>query len=398
MGMTVNVGVQKLVSDQPNVVSALLVVNTDQILPNPISVFGDSSVVSQLYAQLNISPTNYQISQISFSQVVQPIVGQYSYSYSVRLAQNGTAVTPIQFVGPPGPPGGKGKDGQPGIGIPGPPGATGMRGVTGPFGGPPGATGSTGPQGATGIQGLHGVTGIPGTTGSTGPRGATGLPGPTGSTGPYGVTGATGPQGSTGPQGPTGVTGPTGSAGVTGATGPRGATGIGLQGPTGPVYNRIIDRQIYTGSSSSWGSGGTSSITLPVGSWADVTPIPVLTFTSECNAGDILEINWNMYMSLSTNASCQFAITVVDNGLTTNLLESLIQVQRGSPPVTGTGQIGTTPPGTQWIGSTYYILSNSTTSSTVTVKIQANPISRLGGTVGIQPYYPLVYLAKLIRP
>jgi hypothetical protein len=267
--MTITIGVLRQVSDQANVVSASVLLNSDQILANPISVLVQPVYFNQIYAQLQIDPTQYQIGQLTLAQVPVPFQGLYTYQFAVRFVQNGTAVTSQQFVGPQGPPGIPGKAGAPGmIGSEGPPGPTGpqgpqgVTGATGPFGGPPGPTGiqgPTGPQGATGV------------------RGAPGLPG---FTGPQGVTGATGPKGATGPQGQQGIQGIQGIQGLPGVTGPQGATGpvgpqgiqgnTGLQGPTGPAgpNGNLLQTFFFTG------TGG--NFYLSYGSSAD---IPNLSFT-----------------------------------------------------------------------------------------------------------------------
>jgi hypothetical protein len=231
-------------SYNPTVISANIVIKSDQSLPDPTGfLFANAS---SIYAQLSAPNTfinNIVLTGYAF------LSGQYVYTFSAVLIAQGAAA-PIQYVpGPQGPMGLQGPigpQGPMGIGVQGPqgfqgiPGLQGPQGVTGPFGGPPGPTGPTGPDGVQGSPGVTGLQGLQGSPGVTGPEGATGpFGGPPGATGPQGidgVTGATGPQGSTGPQGATGV-GIQGSPGITGVTGPLGPTGLigptGIEGPTG---------------------------------------------------------------------------------------------------------------------------------------------------------------------
>lgn len=123
--MTTTIGIIKQASGLPNVVQAVIVLNTDQILENPITAFSDPDILSQVYSGLGITPTDYEIGQLSFSRVETPFSGLFSYSFAIRLAQIGTSVTDTQFIGPPGPPG------EPGL--PGPPGLPGAPGTSGVF-------------------------------------------------------------------------------------------------------------------------------------------------------------------------------------------------------------------------------------------------------------------------
>jgi hypothetical protein len=225
--MTFTVGVEKLPSDASNVVAAYVLLNTDLILPNPLTAINDTRVFAQIYSTLGLDPKSWFLSQITLSEVTQPYTALYAYSFAIRLVKVGTRdPLLLQFMGPVGPQGQVGKKGE--QGDQGPRGPTGPAGATGPYGGPPGATGATGPGGRTGPAG------------PTGPRGFQGSPG---STGPLGGQGPTGPQGPPGPQGPVGPTGPIGLRGPTGAgvqgspgpTGPRGATGVPGTAATGPV-------------------------------------------------------------------------------------------------------------------------------------------------------------------
>ena len=211
--MTVTLGIQQQLSDQTNVVVASVLLNSDQILANPLSTLVEPVYFNQIYTTLQISPNQYQIGQITLGQVPVPFAGIYTYQFAIRFVQNGTPVTSQQFLGPQGPPGIPGKAGAPGIGSEGPPGptgpqgATGVMGSTGPSAGPVGATGvqgATGPQGATGVRGapgIQGFTGAQGIPGPTGPRGTTGPTGAQGIPGIFGLQGPTGPLGATGPFG-----------------------------------------------------------------------------------------------------------------------------------------------------------------------------------------------------
>lgn len=220
--MTYTVGVEKLPSDAGNVVSAYVLLNTDQILSNPITEVNRPEIFAQIFSTLGLDPKLWFLSQITLSEVTQPFTALFAYSFGIRLVQVGT-VDPLilQFMGPAGPIGPVGKQGgQGGQGVAGP---TGPAGATGPFGGPPGPTGQAGATGAPGAQGQTGVRGFQGSPGATGPGGVQGP------TGPFGPQGPQGPQGPTGPTGPRGLTG----AGVQGSPGPTGP--VGGAGPAGPA-------------------------------------------------------------------------------------------------------------------------------------------------------------------
>jgi hypothetical protein len=224
--MTTTLGVQRLASDQAGVIVATILLNSTEILPNPLAALTDPSVFRQVYADLGIDPSTHDIGQLTIQPVPNPFAGVYTYSFAARFNPRGTFTSPQQYVGPPGAPGAAGRAGGQGApgpagpaGPTGPKGHTGAQGPTGPFGGPLGPTGpagATGPRGATGVQGVPGPAGATGVQGSTGAQGS---PGPTGPLGPLGVTGPTGPLGPTGPVGPLG---PTGVQGPTGAQGPVG--------------------------------------------------------------------------------------------------------------------------------------------------------------------------------
>ncbi len=230
--MATTLGVQRLASDQAGVVVATILLNSEQILPNPLAALTDPVVFRQVYADLGIDPSTHDIGQLSIQPVQVPFSGIYTYSFSVRFYPKGTFSSSPQYVGPPGVPGSPGKaggQGPPGFAGPagptGPKGSTGPPGPTGAYGGPPGPTGAvgtTGPRGATGPQG------VPGPQGATGPYGFTG---PQGAVGPTGLQGIQGVFGSPGPTGPLGPTGPFGPTGPLGPTGPQGPVGTFYQDP-----------------------------------------------------------------------------------------------------------------------------------------------------------------------
>ncbi len=246
--MTFTVGVERLPSDASNVVAAYVLLNTDQILANPLTEVNKPEIFAQIYATLGLDPKLWFLSQITLSEVDQPFTALFAYSFGIRLVQVGARdPLTLQFMGPVGPIGPVGKQGGPGDrGAQGP---TGPAGATGPFGGPPGPTGPTGQAGSTGVQGQTGVRGFQGSPGSTGPQGVQGPTGPLGPPGPQGPVGPTGPtgpightgagvQGSPGPTGPRGGVGPAGPAGGPGTAGPRGlgfAPGQGYK-DTLPLY------------------------------------------------------------------------------------------------------------------------------------------------------------------
>lgn len=223
--MNITVGVEKLPSNASNVVQAYILLNTNEILPNPLVAINEQQVFNQVYSTLGLNPNEWFLSQITLSQVTEPFTALYAYSFGIRLVKIGTKDPEAnQFQGPVGPKGLKGIKGDQGIqGIRG---ATGPQGATGPFGGPPGPPGVTGLPGPTGFQG------------PTGPRGFQGSPGQTGPAGGQGPTGPRGIQGIQGIQGPTGPLGPTG-AGVPGPPGPTGPNGKGFA-PGGRFRNDLM--------------------------------------------------------------------------------------------------------------------------------------------------------------
>lgn len=223
--MNITVGVEKLPSNASNVVQAYILLNTNEILPNPLVAINEQRVFNQVYSTLGLDPSEWFLSQITLSQITEPFTALYAYSFGIRLVKVGTKDPEAnQFQGPVGPKGLKGIKGDSGIqGVRGP---TGPQGATGPFGGPPGPPG---------VTGLLGPTGLPG---PTGPRGFQGSPGQTGPAGGQGATGPRGIQGIQGIQGPTGPLGPTG-AGMAGPPGPTGPSGRGFA-PGGRFRNDLM--------------------------------------------------------------------------------------------------------------------------------------------------------------
>lgn len=144
--MAVTLGVQKVASDKANIVSAQVLLNSDEILPNPLAKLTEGTILSSVFAQLSLSMDEWEIGSVALSQVTSPFFSLFTYNFSMRFVLKGTAVVDAVFIGPPGPPGvpgGQGPAGQQG--------AQGLAGVTGPPG-LPGATGPAGPQGPQGVQ------------------------------------------------------------------------------------------------------------------------------------------------------------------------------------------------------------------------------------------------------
>ncbi len=328
--MTVTLGVLQQASSQANVVVATVLLNSDQILANPLATLVQPQYFNQIYSTLNLNPAQYSIGQVTLAQVPVPFESLYTYQFAVAFVQNGTPVTSQQFIGPAGAPGIAGKAGQPGqqgvagpAGPTGPTGPQGVTGATGPFGGPPGPTGprgATGPFGATGvrgapgIQGFTGVTGPQGTPGVTGPQGIQGSPGVTGFTGPQGAMGYTG---SIGLQGSTGQQGVQGSPGVTGHTGPQGP-----QGPTGTfqaLANQIISIQ-------------SPSSTTPLSPGGSGTDYPGVTTSFAAQVGDILIATCNV----NINGDVYVDIVENENGGSFSLIHSM-QIGTGAALQCGNG-------------------------------------------------------------
>lgn len=149
--MAITIGVQPVVSDQDNVVEAVVLLNSDESLPNPLVTLITPDNLDTIYTALNISRSDFDISQITLSDVIKPLFLQFTYNFSIRFTQSGTRVASTQFVGPPGVPGPRGPQGP---AIPGPQGQQGLQGPTGPLGpagaiGPTGAVGPAGPSGSS---------------------------------------------------------------------------------------------------------------------------------------------------------------------------------------------------------------------------------------------------------
>jgi hypothetical protein len=138
--MTTTVGVERVASDAENVINAFVLLNTDEILPNPVVELNKPEVFSQIFTTLNITPETWFISQLTLSEVTQPFSHLYAYSFAVRFVQVGTRDPQVgQFQGPAGAVGPVGPQGIPGI--------------------PGGPTGGIGPQGPTGAVGPLGPAG-----------------------------------------------------------------------------------------------------------------------------------------------------------------------------------------------------------------------------------------------
>jgi len=194
--MAVSLGVQKVPSESPDVVQAVVLLTSDSVLRDPLGTLTSPEIMQQILQILEISQADWALTWVTAAPPLS-VFGSWQYNFSLRFLRNGASSALLQqFQGPPGFPGKKGD-----IGPPGP---------QGNLGGP----GGPGPTGGIGPTGAQGPTGADGVTGATGPSG--GPPGPTG---------------------PEGATGPTGPAGATGATGPAGASGsiremrFGLDGP-----------------------------------------------------------------------------------------------------------------------------------------------------------------------
>jgi hypothetical protein len=144
--MAVTLGVQKVASDKANIVSAQVLLNSDEILPSPLAKLSEGPIITSVFAQLNLSMDEWEVGSVALSQVTSPFYSLFTYNFSMRFVLKGTAVVDAVFIGPPGPPGvpgGQGPAGQQG--------AQGLAGVTGPPG-LPGATGPAGPPGPQGVQ------------------------------------------------------------------------------------------------------------------------------------------------------------------------------------------------------------------------------------------------------
>jgi hypothetical protein len=165
--MAITVGVQQVPSDQSNVVQAVISLNTNEIIPAPISTLVSPEILPQILSYLGVSLEDHDLSNIVFTRVDTPFYSEYAYQFTVRFVEKDTIDQQVQlFQGPAGPQGAQGPPGNPG--------------------GPVGPQGPQGPTGTIGPTGIQGVTGPIGLTGYTGPQGATGPIGPGG----YNDTGA----------------------------------------------------------------------------------------------------------------------------------------------------------------------------------------------------------------
>lgn len=128
--MTTTVGVQQLASNASNVINAFVLLQTDEILPNPITKINDSAVFSQIFQTLGITPSVWSISQMTLARIGTQREGLFSYEFNIRLVQINTRdSSAAQFQGPAGPQGLPGQQGAQGI-----QGPTGLTGAVGPAG------------------------------------------------------------------------------------------------------------------------------------------------------------------------------------------------------------------------------------------------------------------------
>lgn len=128
--MTTTVGVERLTSDASNVINAYVLLQTDEILPNPVTRLNDPGTFSQIFQTLGVTANTWFISQLTLAQVGVPQVGLYAYQFNIRLVKVGTKdPQTTQFLGPLGPQGPSGPRG--GIGPAGPAGPAGPIGPTG---------------------------------------------------------------------------------------------------------------------------------------------------------------------------------------------------------------------------------------------------------------------------
>jgi len=157
--MAITLGVQRTASDQANVVTATVLLNSDAILPNPLAALVEPTIFRQVYATLGIDPASYDIGQVALQSITSPLFQVFVYSFAIRFVKKGTAVTTQQFIGPPGMPGAPGQPGAPGVpGSAGVPGPTGPQGATGPGGGGGGTLfgDATGPVSSNLVVGIQG--------------------------------------------------------------------------------------------------------------------------------------------------------------------------------------------------------------------------------------------------
>lgn len=140
--MTTTVGVSRLAPDASNVINAFVLLQTDEILPNPLTKINEPDIFNKIFQNLGISFNDWTISQLTLSRVEVVQIGLSSYQFTLRLVQvNTTDPRVAQFVGPQGP-----------VGPSGPQGPQGVQGATG-------AAGAAGPAGAANNSLMFGISG-----------------------------------------------------------------------------------------------------------------------------------------------------------------------------------------------------------------------------------------------
>lgn len=130
--MTITIGATKLLSDQPGTVRAAVLLNSDKVLPNPLTDVTTIQSIGKVYQIIGLS-TDYFVADVFLLQITSG-AGNYGYSFNMKFAKAGVKLDAVQ--GPAGP---QGKQGP--AGTAGPPGATGATGPTGPGGVPGGPAG-----------------------------------------------------------------------------------------------------------------------------------------------------------------------------------------------------------------------------------------------------------------
>ncbi len=130
--MGVTIAAMAVPSANPNVINAVVSIQSDSQLLDPSSyLFANFATVQ---AKLGL-PGNYVIVDLILTQITNPAPLAFVYAFRIAFVARGSPAS-IPYFGPPGPPG-----------------ATGPRGPTSGLVGPPGPTG---PMGATGAQGSSG--------------------------------------------------------------------------------------------------------------------------------------------------------------------------------------------------------------------------------------------------
>jgi len=138
--MATTVGVQQVASDQSNVIQAVVVLNTDEIVPAPLDLLMEPGIISQVTTTLGISLNDYDIANVTFTKVDSPFYSEFAYNFAIRFVEKDTIDQEAElFQGPAGPAGAQGPAGNPGgpVGPQGPLGPTGTIGPIGPAGGSP---------------------------------------------------------------------------------------------------------------------------------------------------------------------------------------------------------------------------------------------------------------------